>query len=183
MMAVPPEISFGTSAHGCYSVQLRRFDDGTMLRRITEIVLPNIRIVADPFLRSFGKGNSVAWALPIDETNTRIFTVFAWPKSEPVPARFNRNPMYGGKTWVELDAEGHQRMPGDFEAQVSQGAITFHSEEHLNSTDRGISMLRKVYRDQLAAIAAGKDPMGVAFDAAGELVHLDAGTSVEMSGR
>ena len=43
MMAVPPEIYFGTSAHGCYSVQLRKFDDGTMLRRITEIVLPNIR--------------------------------------------------------------------------------------------------------------------------------------------
>src|SRR5690349_6103478 len=65
MMAVPPEISFGTTAYGCYSVQLRKFDDGTMLRRITEIVLPNIRIVADPFLRSFTKGNSVAWALPI----------------------------------------------------------------------------------------------------------------------
>ena len=61
-------------------------------------------------------------------------------------------------------------MPGDYETQVSQGEITLHSEEHLNSTDRGISMLRKVYRDQLNAIAEGKDPMGVSFDAPKELV-------------
>jgi hypothetical protein len=40
-------------------------------------------------------------------------------------------------------------------------------------------MLRKVYRDQLAAIAAGQDPMGVAFSSDKELVHLDAGTAVE----
>jgi hypothetical protein len=40
-------------------------------------------------------------------------------------------------------------------------------------------MLRKVYRQQLEAIAAGKDPMGVAFDPEKELVRLDAGTSVE----
>jgi nitrite reductase/ring-hydroxylating ferredoxin subunit len=158
MMAVPPEISFGASEHGCYSVQLRRFDDGTMLRRITEIVLPNIRIVADPFLRSFGKGNSVAWALPIDATNTRIFTVFAWPKSEPVPARFNRNPMYGGKTWVELDAAGHQRMPGDFEAQVSQGPITFHSEEQLATSDRGVALYRKLFRQAVKDVEEGRDP-------------------------
>ena len=72
-------------------------------------------------------------------------------------------------------------MPGDYETQVSQGEISFHSEEHLNSTDRGISMLRKVYRDQLAAIAAGKDPMGVAFSADKELVRLDAGTAVEIA--
>ena len=73
-------------------------------------------------------------------------------------------------------------MPGDFETQVSQGEITFHSEEHLNSSDRGISMLRKVYRDQLNAIAEGKDPMGVSFDAQKELVHLDAGTAIEPAG-
>jgi hypothetical protein len=48
----------------------------------------------------------------------------------------------------------------------------------LNSTDRGISMLRRVYRDQLDALAAGKDPMGVTFDPVNELVRLDAGTAI-----
>jgi nitrite reductase/ring-hydroxylating ferredoxin subunit len=162
MMAVPPEISFDTTEYGLYSVQLRKFDDGSMLRRITELVLPNIRIVADPFLRSFTKAQNVAWALPIDQTNTRIFTVFAWPKDEPVPARFNRNPMYGGKTWVELDAEGHQRRPGDFEAQVSQGPITYHSEEQLATSDRGVAMFRKLFRQAVKDVQDGKDPLNTA---------------------
>jgi hypothetical protein len=39
--------------------------------------------------------------------------------------------------------------------------------------------LRRVYRDQLDAVAAGKDPMGVTTDPARELVCLDAGTAVE----
>jgi hypothetical protein len=85
---------------------------------------------------------------------------------------------YDGKLWQDLTEEEHRRIPGDYETQVSQGDITLHSEEHLNSTDRGISMLRRVYRDQLDALAVGKDPMGVSFAAAEELVHLDAGTAV-----
>jgi len=89
---------------------------------------------------------------------------------------------YAGRLWQELSAEEHQKMPGDYETQVSQGEITFHSEEHLNSSDRGVSMLRKVYRDQLAAIADGKDPIGVVFDKEKELVQLDAGTAVEPTG-
>jgi phenylpropionate dioxygenase-like ring-hydroxylating dioxygenase large terminal subunit len=157
MMAVPPDISFAATEHGMYSVQLRKFEDGRVLRRITELVLPNIRIVADPFLRSFTKSNNVAWTLPIDDTNTRIFTVFAWPKGQPTP--HNRNPMYGGKTWFELDAEGHQRFPGDYEAQVGQGAITYHSEEQLASSDRGVAMFRRLFRQAVKAVQEGKDPI------------------------
>ena len=36
-----------------------------------------------------------------------------------------------GKLWGELSEEEHQRFPGDYEAQVSQGPIALHSEEHL----------------------------------------------------
>jgi phenylpropionate dioxygenase-like ring-hydroxylating dioxygenase large terminal subunit len=173
MMAVPPEISFDLTPYGMYSVQLRTFADGSRLRRLTELVMPNVRIVADPFLRTFTKSNNVAWTLPIDDTNTRIFTVFAFPKNEPVP-RFNRNPMYGGKTWFELDAEGHQRFPGDYEAQVGQGEITWHSEEHLASSDRGVAMFRRLYREAVQAVVDGHDPIGAS---AGEnmLVQVRAG--------
>ncbi len=174
MMAVPPEISFAETEHGMYSVQLRRFEDGSRLRRVTELVLPNIRIVADPFLRSFTKANNVAWALPIDDTSTRIFTVYAWPKDQPVPAVFNRNPMYAGKTWFELDAEGHQRHPGDFEAQVGQGPITYHSEEQLATSDRGVAMFRKLYRAAVRAVQKGEDPPNISRDG-GFLVKVRAG--------
>ena len=159
MMAVPPEISFEPTEYGMYSVQLRRFADGSRLRRITELVLPNIRIVADPFLRSFTKANNVAWALPVDETNTRIFTVYGLAKDAPLPR--NRNPMYAGKTWFELDAEGHQRFPGDYEAQVSQGPITWHSEEQLATSDRGVAMFRRLFRQSVKAVQEGRDPVNV----------------------
>jgi hypothetical protein len=88
--------------------------------------------------------------------------------------RFNRNPMYDGKTWFELDAEGHQRFPGDYEAQVGQGEITWHSEEHLASSDRGVAMFRRLYREAVQAVVDGHDPIGAS---AGEnmLVQVRAG--------
>jgi len=179
MMAVPPKISFEPTEYGMYSIQLRLFADGSCLRRLTELVMPNIRIVADPFLRSFTRSNNVAWTLPIDDTNTRIFTVFAFPRDEPVP-RFNRTPMYGGKTWFELDDQGHQRFPGDYEAQVGQGEITWHSEEHLASSDRGVAIFRRMYRDAMQAVMQGEDPIGTS--PSDMLVRVRAGNFLMAAG-
>ena len=69
-----------------------------------------------------------------------------------------------GKSWFDLNDEEHQRFPGDYETQVGQGPITLHSEEHLSASDRGVSMVRRQFKEQVARVAAGLDPMGVAFD-------------------
>ena len=69
-----------------------------------------------------------------------------------------------GKPWEELTEAEHQRFPGDYEAQVGQGPIALHSEEHLVSSDRGVSMVRRILRRQLEAPAEGRDPLGVSFD-------------------
>lgn len=177
MMALPPEISFGPTDYGMHSVQIRKLDGGRVLRRLSELVLPNIRIVADPFLRSFSKSDNVAWTVPIDERMTRIFTVFAWRRDTPVPAH-GKMPMYGGKTWFQLDAEGHQRFPGDYEAQVGQGAITAHSEEHLATSDRGIAMFRRLFRQAVKDVAEGHDaPLAGRHGI--ELVKVCAGNYLE----
>jgi nitrite reductase/ring-hydroxylating ferredoxin subunit len=167
LMNIRPEVSFEATPEGMVSYQIRALPDGRTFRRVTELVLPNIRIVADPFVRKMGKGTNVAWTLPMDDTNTRIFTVLALDADTPDPT--NRNPMYGGKTWFELDAEGHQRFPGDYEAQVGQGAITAHSEERLASSDRGVTMFRRMFRQSVKAVAAGEDPVNVMRD--GEVTH------------
>ena len=60
-----------------------------------------------------------------------------------------------GKLWQELSEEEHQRFPGDYEAQVSQGPIAAHSEEHLGSTDQGLLLLR---RDVATKRARGELP-------------------------
>ena len=57
--------------------------------------------------------------------------------------------------------EEQQRLPGDYEAQVSQRPIAIHALEHLATTDVGVIMFRKLLRQGIRAVAAGRDPKGV----------------------
>jgi hypothetical protein len=75
----------------------------------------------------------------------------------------------------QTDPNFHQKFPGDWEAQVSQGPITLHSEEHLATSDRGVMMLRRLLKQQIDTVAAGGDPIGVAFEDGKQLVALEAG--------
>ena len=83
-----------------------------------------------------------------------------------------------GKLWADLTPEEHQRFPGDWEAQVGQGPITLHSDEHLATSDQGVVMLRRLLQRQLEAVAAGRDPAGVSFDPAAPAVMFDAGNYI-----
>jgi hypothetical protein len=77
-----------------------------------------------------------------------------------------------------MTEEEHQRFPGDYEAQVGQGAVTIHSEEHFGQSDRGILMVRRMFADQLEALAAGRDPIGVCFDEHTPPVAFEAGNYI-----
>ena len=74
-----------------------------------------------------------------------------------------------------MTEEEHQRFPGDFEAQMGQGPISLHSEEHLVTSDRGIMMQRRLLEKQMEVVARGGDPLGVTFDAADALVKVRSG--------
>jgi hypothetical protein len=82
------------------------------------------------------------------------------------------------KLWAELTEEEHQRFPGDWEAQVGQGPITFHSDEHLATSDAGVAMLRRLLRRQLDAVAEGHDPAGVSFDPNAPPIVFEAGNFI-----
>jgi len=47
---------------------------------------------------------------------------------------------FNGKFWWDM-TNGAPAIPGDYEAQVGQGAVTLHSEEHFGQSDRGILMI------------------------------------------
>ena len=160
LMSIRPEIEWQTTEHGVISHQYRTFPDGRVLDRVTEVIQPTLRIVADPTLQRFGRVDNISWTLPIDETNTKIFTAMKWPIGQDRPW-IGGMPMYEGKTWFELDDEGHQRYPGDYEAQVSQGAVTLHSEEHLATSDKGIALFRRQYKKAVQQVADGEDPPGI----------------------
>jgi len=172
------ELGWEASDAGVYGWSRIFLPDGGELRFSAEVILPTVRIIPDPTLGGLGRSNSVGWTLPIDETNTRIFTVFVAPEDfQPALIDIGKAPAYAGKTWFELDLEGHQRVPGDFEAQVGQGAITFHSEECLAASDRGVALFRKIWRQALRSVQKGENPP-LAFGCEDVLIRVRAESAI-----
>jgi nitrite reductase/ring-hydroxylating ferredoxin subunit len=175
-MALMPEVSWEFTPNGVRSVQIRKLEGAGILRRITEVMLPTLRVVPTPRLSDYGQTRSIGWTLPIDDTSFRIYVAGKVREHGELGRQRSR---FNGKSWFELTEDEHRIMPGDFEAQVGQGTITFHSEEHLVSSDRGVSMLRRQLRTEIAKVANGGDPAGVIFNSADALVHVEAGNYLE----
>lgn len=174
-----PRIDWQRHAWGVTASQDRDLPDGTVLHRVTEIRVPTIRAIPTPTLTVLGKTNNMSWAVPIDDTRTKVLAMVRKPKDRPPQGL----PVYAdGKNWFELDEEGHQRHPGDYEIQVGQGPITLHSTERLASSDRGVSMVRRQFLEQVRVVADGGDPVGVGFDPDEPPVSLQAGNYVVTPG-
>jgi hypothetical protein len=56
--------------------------------------------------------------------------------------------------------------------------VTLHSEEHFGQSDRGILMIRRMMGDQLEAMAAGRDPIGISFEENAPPVEFEAGNFI-----
>ena len=167
-----PTVSWEEADAGVRSIQDRALPDGRLFRRMTEILLPNIRIVPSVAAGEPGEGferaRHIGWILPIDDTHTRMYSLLR------VPPRAR----HGGKLWAELNEEEHHRMPGDEEAIVSQRPIAIHADEHLASSDRGVILTRKMVARGIAAIREGADPPGVLRDPSARVVTTHAGNAV-----
>jgi len=108
------------------------------------------------------------WRVPIDDTHTYIICLCFAPsydgtetvqEDEDIPVTTMPHPL---KADVEYDLtlfEYHDLM-----AWETQGPVYDRSRELLGTSDRGIVMFRKLLKEQLAAIAAGKDPVGIIRD-------------------
>ncbi|WP_226532409.1 aromatic ring-hydroxylating dioxygenase subunit alpha [Microbacterium paraoxydans] len=174
-MALIPEVEYEYTPLGVRSIQMRELGDGRQLRRVTEVIFPNLRVVASPKLAS-GQTNMIGWVVPMDDTNFRIFTV-ARDSDPDFLAKLRST--HEGKPWKELTDLEHQRLPGDYEAQKSQGPISLHSEDHLTTTDQGIAMIRRMMAKQHRAVAGGGDPVGVFFDESERLIRIEGGNYFE----
>ena len=175
-MAVMPEVSWNTVELGVRTTSIRRLDDGSTFRRISQAGVPTLRVIPSPRVGKYGRVESIGWVLPIDDTSFRIYVVGRVSNAGELAGMRSR---LNGKLWEELTEEEHRRLPGDYEAQVSQGAIAHHSEEHLATSDRGLAMLRRYLRTQLDRVAKGDDPAGVSFDPEALPVVFDAGNYLE----
>jgi len=173
-MAAMPQVTFERSPRGITVRSTRKMEDRT-LYRVTEAVIPTLRVVPNPRVAQFTRVESIGWVLPIDDTSFRIYV--AGRSKHPGELGRMRS-KFEGKFWWDMTEDEHQRHPGDYEAQVGQGPITIHSQEHFARSDRGIIMIRRLLQNQLHAIKAGRDPIGVSFDPNAAPVVFEAGNYI-----
>ena len=161
-MAIMPNVTWEYTQHGMIYTASRLMEDGRTLDRVSPVLFPNIRSVPDVQLKT-GLTNKLRWCVPVDDSHHRHFN------SMRVPADFTGHNTQRGRTvgpmwWGDMTEEQHQDFPSDWEAQLGQGPISLHSEEHLATSDRGVVMLRRQIRQQIKIVQDGGDPIGVSFD-------------------
>ncbi len=167
----------GVTPYGPTHLQLafEEFEHGFVYKRIKEDTDEHnpLWTVGRVFLwpTGFFLGEHFEWRVPIDDVTTLSVT---W-KFTRVPREQEPYVQTSIPTWIGplKDAEGRwidtHVMNQDFMAWVGQGAIADRTREHLGTSDRGIVMIRRRFEDDLAAIAADKDPKGVIRDPANNL--------------
>jgi len=105
--------------------------------------------------------------VPVDDTHTLHFWYCCWMPGEGAAVGQDEVPVYEVPF---RDERGEFILDfvdgGDIMAWVSQGAIADRTRETLVETDRGIALFRRMLTEQLAAVAAGRDPLGVIRDPA-----------------
>jgi hypothetical protein len=172
-MAVKPDVVWEYTDLGLRYVAYRKLPDGRELDRVSPLLFPNLISTPDVELAP-GPSTTMGWVVPVDDTHHRRFHAMRVPKNltgRPRQMYVEKRP----KPWIDMTEEERQRFPSDWEAQCGQGPITFHSEEHLATSDKGIGMLRRLLRRQIMVVQDGGDPIGVTFDPRSALNKCGAG--------
>ena len=103
------------------------------------------------------------WRVPIDDTRTIHYTVEFGDQVDGQTDRENHEgPLRGrragnraGKYRWDDEVGWFAREDQDRAAQESQGAIFDRTTEHLVTTDKGVILLRRIYKDGMEAMQAG----------------------------
>ncbi|MEA2642953.1 MAG: hypothetical protein QOF51_4347 [Chloroflexota bacterium] len=130
-------------------------------------------------------GKSMKWAVPVDDYNTRWFTVDFYPFDENGQATAEATRAQAGrfnighaenlpKDWAAQVGHwwnlGHPWRQGniweDEVAQQTQGPVERHflpdwEKWRLATSDRGLLLNREVWREQMERVQQGLDPIGV----------------------
>jgi len=163
------KIAFDEFEHGIVKRRLveGQTEDASDWRVGHPIVFPNILAV------SVGYGTSwtsyeLQFRVPIDDRTTDHYWYNAFvPAAEtPIPGELLESvPVYD----VPLRGPDGERLleyihGQDALAWETQGRVASRDLEHLGSTDRGVTMLRRMVANEIAKVEAGVDPMCVVRD-------------------
>ena len=161
-----PVMDFVETPTGMIYVTTRRWQDKVWVRS-NDIILPNLaqdgHIWEDgQEVKQFARVGITRWTTPIDNTTCKVI---GWRHFHPeVNPRGIGNEAECGLEKVDFYGQGggqsfeeRQRLPGDYDAIVSQRPIALHAMEHLTYCDKGVVMLRKLLRRDIRKLAAGED--------------------------
>ena len=146
---------------GMVYIDTRRQGDRVWVR-VADFILPNIHQFppnADPMAKrtTVNRPAATTWAVPLDDTHTMQIGYYRAPEG----GQMRQGAGFGQD--ASRPYEERQRIPGDYDAQVSiHGGVARHGLEHLASTDRGVTMLRNLIRRGIRAVERGDDPGPVA---------------------
>ena len=164
-------------AWGAYPVQRWRETPSGMMTETTrrsgenmwfdsvDVIMPNMRCTGDLWedgsqIKAFRRTALTLYAVPIDDTNTLFIGLRLYNKSTDMHGN-GRMELCGRETADHPGQSGcrppeeRQRSPGDWEAQTGQRPVAVHQLEHLQPTDRGVSLFRRLLRKGIHAVQEG----------------------------
>jgi nitrite reductase/ring-hydroxylating ferredoxin subunit len=161
-----PVMDFVETPTGMIYVTTRRWQDKVWVRS-NDIILPNLAQVGHIWedgqeVKQFARVGITRWTTPIDNTTCKVI---GWRHFHPeVNPRGIGNEAECGLEKVDFYGQGgghsfeeRQRLPGDYDAIVSQRPIALHAMEHLTYCDKGVVMLRKLLRRDVRRLAGGEE--------------------------
>jgi nitrite reductase/ring-hydroxylating ferredoxin subunit len=161
-----PVMDFVETPAGMIYVTTRRWQDKVWVRS-NDIIMPNLAQVGHIWedgqeIKQFARVGITRWTTPIDNTTCKVI---GWRHFHPeVNPRGIGKEAECGLEKVDFYGQGNgqsfeerQRLPGDYDAIVSQRPIALHAMEHLTYCDKGVVMLRKLLRRDIRKLAAGED--------------------------
>ena len=153
---------------GIYLTNARRWEEFVWIRT-AEWFAPNFAQPPDIYQnpdreKFFVRVGITKWTVPVDDTNTRIIAWRHFNESLVDDERTGRDKIgvdkvdFVGQSGSERSYEEGQRLPGDYEAQVSQGPITIHALEQMGQTDAGVAAMRQMLREGIRGVSNGIAP-------------------------
>jgi phenylpropionate dioxygenase-like ring-hydroxylating dioxygenase large terminal subunit len=151
-----PEWDWMETPVGMVYIDTRRQRDRVWVR-VADFILPNIHQFppnADPMAlrNSINRPQATTWAVPLDDTHTMQIGYYRVREGKEM----RRGTGFGQD--ASRPYEQRQRVPGDYDAQVSiHGGTARHGLEHLAWTDRGVIMMRNMIRSGIRAVKNGEE--------------------------
>ena len=157
------ELTWADTPGGVIYLGVRKVGDNIWIRS-AEIFGPNVHQINSIFETGRERKDAslpfmTFWTLPVDDDHSMNFFISHVGENEAMPFEKRRELEVFGQ-FDDRPYRERQLIPGDHDAQVSQGPVNILALEHLGTQDRGVVMFRRIVRRGIQAVQKGQDPKG-----------------------